>query len=88
MNEQRYQTLKAGDERRKGDEVRRVDVSKRGIPCKGLLRGYSTFVANPAYLSIDEKQHEPILGSWKLVQLVGHEIFASDLMILEFRRPV
>jgi hypothetical protein len=86
MNEQRYKTLKAGDERRRGDEVRHVDISRRGIPCEGLLKA-SEFYHSSSYLS-NLQTGEPILGSWEPVQLLRRKILASDLMVAEFRRPL
>jgi hypothetical protein len=85
MNEQRYKILKAGDERREGDEVRHVDKSKSRLPCIGLLAcnrlGYECRI-------VLDKPHSVTPGMWEPVQLLGHPILISDLLIAEFRRPL
>jgi hypothetical protein len=83
-----HKVLLAGDTRQKGDEIQHVDVSKRGLPCKGLLEESPFYAKRPSYLYIDDKQREPILGPWEPVQLIEHKILESDLMIANFRRPV
>jgi hypothetical protein len=82
MNEQRYKTLKAGDERREGDEAR---ISKLEHAATGVLAWTSKerrrYGANPV-------SHYDDPGEWEPVQLLGHPILASDLMAAEFRRPL
>jgi hypothetical protein len=87
MNEQRYKTLKAGDERRKGDEVRLVDVSKGVIHCGGKMVNYFDSFPNQR-VDHTVKRPKPVLGEFEPVQLIGHKILVSDLMVAEFRRPL
>jgi hypothetical protein len=82
-----YETLKVGDTRQKGDEVRNKDRGEGDIKCHGI---YQTWFSGKR-LSEPECPHfhEPIPpnpGEWEPVQLLGHAILASDLMLTEFRR--
>jgi hypothetical protein len=78
-----YITLKAGQTRLKGDEVRESDFGGM-IPCQGLLTA-EDFRCTRRIL-VGKLPIKP--GSWKPVQLIGHPILQSDLMTAEFRREV
>lgn len=75
-------TLKAGDIRRAGDQVRykgfddayrnqMLELSKKNAMAKGILRRPECYFDH----------------NWRETYLIGHEIMPSDVMYLEFRRP-
>lgn len=66
----KYQTLKAGDVRKKGDEVR----SRELCVCDARH--------NPR---VDAKLD---ITKWRETELIGWEIFKSDVAHLDFRRPI
>jgi hypothetical protein len=73
------QTLKSGDVRKKGDEVRSIGVNSHREAFEKEVIGKdgkkTTIIASR---NVPEK--------WRPTYLIGHEIMGSDTMHLEFRR--
>jgi hypothetical protein len=83
-----YETLKVGDTRQKGDEVRNKDRGEGEIKCHGIWESW--FAGKRLGGKVDcshfREPTPPNPGEWEPVQLLGHAILASDLMLTEFRR--
>lgn len=76
-------TLKAGDIRKKGDEVRRSDISEseRMAVREGREKNK---LKEKRFQRPDSEFHG---FEWHKTELIGLPILPSDMMHLEFRRP-
>jgi len=72
-----YQTLTAGDVRKEGDECRKAAYA---IP-QEVGAWYTRMGRSP-------RQWKAPASPWLPVNLLSHPILASDLIHLEFRRPI
>jgi hypothetical protein len=76
-------TLKAGDIRKKGDEVRACGFTEEYR--EQMMHAQAENLMRPEIQRQPESYFDGYM--WRKTKLVGLEILPSDLMHLEFRRP-
>jgi hypothetical protein len=83
-----YIKLEAGAVRHPTDEVRKIDLGPGGYDCHGTMDTYHCSGRSATRCVHWHEPREIKPGPWEPVQLIGHAILESDLMIAEFRREI